>query len=93
MSDELRKYKRQISQKEAIERLTETDDGKLLIEYLSDLVLFDIGTFCNDPYALSFREGRRSILINLLSLKDMKLMKYIKEVKRVQVNLFNEEQQ
>jgi hypothetical protein len=30
--DELRRHKRQVSQKEAIERLFETSDGKLLLD-------------------------------------------------------------
>lgn len=84
------KYKRQISQKQAIERIFETQDGRFLLEYLGDLLLFDIGQFCDNSNAMSFREGRRSVLVNLLSLKDMNLLKYVEQVKGVQVSRLNE---
>jgi len=84
------KYKRQISQKEAIERIFSTSDGELLLEYLSDLLLFDVGQFCDNANAMSYREGRRSVLTNLLSLRDMNLLKYVQQVKEIQVNKLNE---
>jgi hypothetical protein len=88
----LRKHKRQISQKEAIERLFETSDGKLLLEYLSDLLLFDVGNFCPNSNAMFFREGRRSVLTNLPAVKDMAIGKYLEEVKKIQVNRIGEEE-
>ena len=84
------KYKRHISQKEAIERVFSTSDGELLLEYLSDLLLFDVGQFCDNANAMSYREGRRSVLTNLLSLRDMNLLKYVQQVKEIQVNKLNE---
>lgn len=90
--EELLKFKRQISQKEAIVRLTETPDGELLLEYLGDLLLWDVGSFCQNIYESYYREGRRSVLINLLSLKDMDMKKYMSEVKKIQIKRINEEE-
>lgn len=84
------KYKRQIAQKEAIERIFTTSDGELLLEYLGDLLLFDVGKFCDNANAMSFREGRRSVLTALLGLRDMNLLKYLQQVKEIQVNRLNE---
>jgi hypothetical protein len=85
------KGKRQIAQKEAIERVLNSSDGKLLLEYLGDLLLFDVGGFCENPYASAFREGRRSVLMNLLAVKDMDILKYVQKVKEIQVTRINEE--
>lgn len=89
--DQSLEFKRQISQKEAIERILDSSDGKLLLEYLGDLLLFDVGGYCENPYASAFREGRRSVLMNLLALTDMNLLKYIQKVKEIQVERINNE--
>lgn len=88
--DDLEKYQRKIRQKQAIERLLDTDDGKTLLEYLSDLLLFDIGQFCDNNNAMHYREGRRSVFTNLLALKAYDLQRYIEQVKLLQMDRINE---
>jgi hypothetical protein len=68
----------------------ETEDGKLLLDHLSDLLLFDIGEFADNANAMFYKEGRRSILTHLLAIKDMDISKYVQEVKVIQVNKLNE---
>jgi hypothetical protein len=57
---------------------------------MADL-LFDVGSFCANTNELFFREGRRSVLTNLLALKDMAIGKYLEEVKKIQINRIGEE--
>lgn len=57
---------RLLAQKKAIERILTSDDGKLLLQYLADITLPDMGLPCQELGQYAFRQGQRSILITLL---------------------------
>lgn len=69
-----------ISQKQALEQILTSPNGKLLLSYLGDLCLSDLGIAKKDPYQYAYSEGRRSVLLTLLQLAHRRLDTMLNEM-------------
>lgn len=58
------------SQKSAIERIFNSEDGKLLLQYLCDITFPIMGMPCKDLGEYAFFQGQRSLLISLLQFAE-----------------------
>lgn len=55
-------------------RVFNTDDGKKLLEYMAlNNGVFTASIYSDNPHRLYFKEGRRSVILEILDYCDMKL--------------------
>lgn len=69
--------KRFAVQKSAIERILKSDDGALLMQYLGDISLTNIGVPCKDALEYAYNEGKRSVVLALMQVAEKDLGQFI----------------
>lgn len=77
-----------IDQKMAIERLMRSADGELLIKYLGEICLKNIGAPCTNAYEYAYNEGRRSVFLALLQMAEKNLSMFVYNLVKDEENNF-----
>lgn len=77
-----------INQKQAVEQILNSKNGELLLGYLGDLCLSDMGVAKKDAYAYAYSEGRRSVLLTLLQLAHRPVHVMLNEMVKEEEELF-----
>jgi hypothetical protein len=63
--------------KKAFERVFRSSDGRIILKELARDCFQDIGTYCNDPYLSSFREGRISEFMYIVNMATIDFSEYM----------------
>lgn len=75
---------RLVIQKNAIEKILKSKNGKKLIEYIGDVCLGDMGVPSSNAYDYAFKEGKRSVFLALLQMAEINVSHFIHD--RVKLN-------
>lgn len=86
-------FKNEIIQKDAFEKLFQTEDGKSVLTVLYKLCMPSIGEYESDTHKAAFNEGQRSVLMQILKLanisKDVFFQEAIKDYETMKKECFN----
>ena len=74
----LEKVERLSAQKNAISEILRTDNGKLMLEFLTDVAMGPFGVYVQDVNSVYFAEGKRNVLVAFLALANMDFNEYLK---------------
>lgn len=77
-----------IDEKMAIERLIKSKDGELLIKYLGEICLKNIGVPCDNAYEYAYNEGKRSVFLALLQMAEKNLGMFVYNLVKDEENNF-----
>lgn len=69
--------KKIIDRKKSIERLIKSDDGQILIDYLADICLTNLGVPCKSALDYAYNEGKRSVFLAVLQMAEKDLGNFV----------------
>ena len=81
-----KRIQRKVDTAKTIQKIFDTEDGKLFLYELMKSTRFFSTTFDKDPYQTAFNEGARSVvssLLDTLKLDTKELLKIVKEQEEI----------
>ncbi len=68
------------------ERVFKSSDGEVILSVLGTECFPEIGCYESDPYKMSYNEGKRYMLMKILSLSDMSMEEFLEQYRRMKWN-------
>lgn len=68
------------------EKVFRSSDGEVILSVLGNECFSEIGNYESDPYKMAYNEGKRYMLMKILSLSDMSMEEFLELYRRMKWN-------
>lgn len=76
-----KRIQRKVDTAKTIQKIFDSEDGKLFLYEMMKSTKFFSTTFDKDPMQMAFNEGARSVIVNLLDILKLDTAELLKQVK------------